>query len=149
VMSPVGILGNYNLDQWDGFAAERRVLLDRFAARPALNPLVITGDVHLFAAGDLHADPEDPATPVVATEIVGGSISSAGLLPASVIETVRAHPHLGLVDQSRRGYAVVDLDRRQARCRLRAVSTVMQPTAPVETLAEVVVESGRPGAHVT
>jgi alkaline phosphatase D len=61
---------------------------------------------------------------------------------------LKALPDVHLFDGTRRGYAVVDLDRRQAHCRLRAVSSVTQPTASVDTRATVVVDAGRPGAQL-
>jgi alkaline phosphatase D len=148
VMARYRVLGTYNLDQWDGYEAERRRILERFAASPDLNPLVVTGDIHAMAVNDLRVDPDDRTGKVVGTEIVGGAISSSFSLPEIALDQLKALPDVHLFDGTRRGYAVVDLDRHQAHCRLRAVSSVTQPTASVDTRATVVVDAGRPGAQL-
>jgi alkaline phosphatase D len=149
VMSRYRLGGLYNLDQWDGFEAERRLVAGRLAARPGLNPLVLTGDIHAFAVNDVKVDHDRPDEPVVATEIVAGSVSSVFGLPDAAVALLRGLPDVRLFDGARRGYAVVDLERDRAVARLRAVDTVMQPTSPIGTLATVEVEAGRPGGHVT
>jgi alkaline phosphatase D len=147
VMTRVRVAGLYNLDQWDGFAAEQRLVAERLA-RPDLNPLVLTGDIHAFAVADLKVDYDDPASPVVGTELVGGSISSVFPLPDLAVDVVRGLPDVHQFDGTRHGYAVVDLTADEARCRYRTVSTVTQPTADISTLAEMVVAAGRPGARL-
>ena len=67
----------YNLDAWDGYPAARQRLLDAFAAGVSRNPIVITGDIHESWVADLHLG--DVASPVVATELVGTSITSPPL----------------------------------------------------------------------
>jgi alkaline phosphatase D len=149
VMSRFRMVGQYNLDQWDGYAVEQRQIAELFAARPSLNPLVLTGDFHAFAVTDLKVDYDRAGAPIVGTEILGGSITSAFTLPDATAALFRALPNVRLFDVTRHGYAVVDLDADRARTRLRAVSTIMQPTATIDTLATVEVEAGRPGGHVS
>jgi alkaline phosphatase D len=148
IMGELRLGSVYNLDQWDGYAAERRLVMERFAAKPDLNPLVVTGDIHAFAVADLKVDHDRSDGPAVGTEIVGGSISSSFPLPDAALDVVRALPHVHLADGRRHGYAVVDLDTRQAHARLRTVDTVDRPEAGIDTLATVVVDAGRPGAQI-
>ena len=63
-------------DDWDGYPANRTRLLKRIGDTRVSNPVVVGGDIHSFFANDLHLDFDDPASPVVATEFVGTSISS-------------------------------------------------------------------------
>src|SRR5258708_36313977 len=63
-------------DDWDGYPANRTRLLKRIADSRVANPVVIGGDIHAYFANDLHLDFDDAASPVVATEFVGTSISS-------------------------------------------------------------------------
>src|SRR5260370_1689897 len=65
-------------DDWDGFPASRRRLLQRIAQTRVPNPVVIGGDIHAFFANDLRVDFDDPKSPGVATEFVGTSISASG-----------------------------------------------------------------------
>jgi alkaline phosphatase D len=144
VMTRMSVLGLLNLDQWDGFSAERDALMAKLGARPDLNPLVITGDIHAFGMADLK-DGWEPDAPIVGTELIGGSISSSGLSLFDVLPAVV--PHLHFANGSVRGYGVVDLTPATARCRFRAVESVAQRTSPVSTIAEFEVTAGRPGAR--
>lgn len=80
VMTPL-VLGNttLNVDQWDGYPAARRRLLDHLATSGATDVVVLTGDIHAAAAAVLSTDGTNgPATPV-AVELVCTSITSEGL----------------------------------------------------------------------
>ena len=68
----------YWADGWDGYPAARRRLLETVAASPTKDTLVLGGDVHSFWATDLEPDFADAKAPAVATEFVGGSITSQG-----------------------------------------------------------------------
>ena len=56
----------------------RRQLLQGIADAGVRDVVVLGGDVHRYVAADLRVVPNDPASPVVASEFVGGSISSRG-----------------------------------------------------------------------
>jgi alkaline phosphatase D len=43
------------------------------------SPVVIGGDIHSFWVTDLKTDFRDPASPTVATEFVGTSVTSFGV----------------------------------------------------------------------
>jgi alkaline phosphatase D len=68
----------YWTDDWDGYPAGRRRLLQRIAQTKLSNPVVIGGDIHAFFANDLRVDFDNPNSPVVATKFVGTSVTSAG-----------------------------------------------------------------------
>ena len=67
-----------NNDQWDGYAAERRELLEFVLANNVKNLLPVTGDIHNFFVGTATTDGSDTGTPVCG-EFVGGSTTSRGL----------------------------------------------------------------------
>jgi hypothetical protein len=52
---------------------------------------------------------------------------------------------LGVAAGSRRGYATVDVDRRQMNIRFRALSDAADPNASAFTLRTFTVEDGHPG----
>jgi alkaline phosphatase D len=132
-------------DSWDGYPVARRRLLDYLAARTS-NPVVIGGDVHAFWVTDLKPDFDDPKSPVVATEIVGTSITSQSWRQ-EVLDAERAdNPHVRFADGTRRGYVRVEVTPEQWRADLRAMRTVAQPRAECDTLATFVIANGRPGA---
>ncbi len=86
----------YNFDSWQGYPAERMDLIKYIRTNNIKNVIFNTGDIHLFAAGDVVVDPLQVANkPLtgglttgkannldgkpVATEFVSGSITSQGL----------------------------------------------------------------------
>ena len=40
-------------DQWDGYAAERKEILEHFLSKGVSNLVALTGDIHTFLAGDM------------------------------------------------------------------------------------------------
>ena len=67
-----------NPDGWDGYAANRARIVAGLVDSPVRNAVVLTGDVHSHWAAEVRANPHDPTSPVVATELVTTSISSGG-----------------------------------------------------------------------
>jgi alkaline phosphatase D len=45
----------FNLDQWDGYPAERAAILGELGAAKVQNLIALTGDIHTFIAGYLKA----------------------------------------------------------------------------------------------
>jgi alkaline phosphatase D len=142
---PDGTIGFWT-DDWDGYPASRRRLLQRIAQTRVSNPVVIGGDIHAFFANDLRVDFDDPNSPVVATEFVGTSISSVGPPYELIAAALPDNPHVHFFESRQRGYVSVDLDGKDMTTRMRAVSDVTDPKATVSTLKTFVVESGKPGA---
>jgi alkaline phosphatase D len=110
-----------NKDQWDGYAAERAELLGFVRDRGIADVAFLTGDVHSFFAGDVGVDGRGPGS--VATEFVGGSVTSLGIPEGFQEETgvplsreqfaelanVRAtNPHIKYDEQLSRGYGVLE-----------------------------------------
>jgi alkaline phosphatase D len=132
-------------DDWDGFPASRRRLIQRIAQTRVPNPVVIGGDFHAFFANDLRVDFDDPNSPVVATEFVGTSISSQGPPYQLIADVLPDNPHVRFFESRKRGYVSVDVNTRQMTTRLRVVSDVTDPKAGVSTLKTFAVADGRPG----
>ncbi len=139
----------FNLDQWDGYVAARNRLLDFLQQRQPSNPVVITGDIHSSWVHDLKADFNNPSSATVGTEFVGTSISSD--FPAQFIAPVTAalpaNPHTKFFDGAFRGYVRCRLTGDRWQSDYRVVSSILDPDAPVSTLAAFVVEDGQPGAQ--
>ena len=143
----VGPAGLFNVDQWDGYVAQRRRISQFLADRKPSNPVVITGDIHSSWANDVKLDYDNPASPTVASEFVGTSISSD--FPAVFIAPVNAalvdNPHIKFFDGEFRGYVLCSVTPERWRTDFRAVASVDAPDAPVSTLRSFVVENGEPG----
>jgi alkaline phosphatase D len=135
----------YWSDGWDGYPAARSRLLELLSGR---NAVVLSGDIHSFWANDLKADFNHPTASPVATEFVGTSISSNGV-PYDRFDAFRAeNPHIGFFESRYRGYGLCDITASSWRMTFRAVDHVLDRTAPARTLAEFVVEHGRPGVQM-
>jgi alkaline phosphatase D len=143
-----------NKDQWDGYAAERQEILSDVAARGAKDIAFITGDIHTFFAGDVTPTgrqglPTDPAP--VATEFVGGAVTSKGILPPSVedpggLVTEAAvdanNPHIRYSNFRAKGYAVVEATGTELKVVFRSPRTVTSQTSEIFDLAKFRVARG-------
>jgi alkaline phosphatase D len=135
----------YNTDSWDGYKASRDRVLAGIRRAQTSNPVILTGDVHQHYAADLKADFADPASPVVASEFVGTSISSGGDGNDNVqAAALRENPWIKY-NANRRGYVRIDMDRRRLRADMQILPFVKQSGAPVSTGAAFVLEDGERG----
>lgn len=132
-------------DGWDGYPAARRKLLDAVAASPVKDTVVMSGDVHSFWATDLKQDFSTPTSRTLATEFVGGSITSQGFSNERIQPLLRNNPHLryGLGDAH--GYGHIALEAKTATVSFRTVDDVRDPKSGIATAARFVVEAGEPG----
>lgn len=122
-------------------------LLDRIAARGKGDVVVLSGDLHNTWIGDLKRDFDDPASPVVASEFVGTSISSRGDgadRRPDTPEILAKNPHWTFYSDQR-GYLSCTVTPETWRTDVRVVPFVAKPDAPVSTRASFVVERGKPG----
>jgi alkaline phosphatase D len=139
-----------NLDEWDGYSAYRRRILGLLATRPS--PVVLSGDIHSSWVNDLRADPDNPTTPVVATEFVSASISSAGFtqgLPDALVRPLNAfyNPDARYFQAERHGYNLCEVAPDTFTTQVRLVDSIATPTSPVRTAVTFATEAGHPGAH--
>jgi len=140
-----GVFVNWT-DSWDGYPAARRRLLSSIEARRPSNPVFIGGDVHANYVADVRARAGDRASPILATEFCGTSISSQGVFsPRDVAATLAANPDFHLGDSTQRGYVVLDIGVEGLEARLRVVDNVKTPEMTVSTAATFHVAAGQPG----
>lgn len=142
--------GVFNMDQWDGYVAQRNRLLNFLNDRRVSNPVVITGDIHSSWVHDLKLDFDNPNSATIGTEFVGTSISSD--FPVQFIAPVQAslpnNPHTKFFDGAFRGYVRCQLTPTLWQTDYRIVSSILDLNASVRTLASFVVQNGQPGALV-
>jgi alkaline phosphatase D len=150
-----------NKDQWDGYGMERRDILQHVADRGVKDVAFLTGDIHTFFAGDVGIDGRGPES--VATEFVGGSITSLGI-PETVqgvtgapippeqflvltqqIRTV--NPHLKYDEQQSRGYGVLTASDSELRVDFKAVDATRRSTE-ARTIGSFRVARGEPRVQV-
>jgi alkaline phosphatase D len=136
----------FSTDDWNGYPASRKRLLEHVHDAGVANPVVIGGDIHSYWANDLKLDFDDPSSPTVATEFVGTSITSHPPPYEFFIKTLPDNPHVRFMESRMRGYVSVELSPAAMTTRLRTVSDARDANASVSTLKTFVVENGKPGA---
>jgi len=136
-----------NADQWDGYEAERRELLQHVLDRGIQNVSWLTGDIHTFFAGTVHVDGR-VTTPPAATEFVGGSITSSGIADEfggqqRATDRIRElNPHISYVDTAANGYGIAEARRGELLVTFRSPQSVAVPQSPVRDLARFRVATG-------
>ena len=144
----------YNVDQWDGYRADRAELLGHLDDQGIDNVVFLTGDIHSSWACDLPLDPATyPASGSVATELVGTSITSDNLdditgseprtTSIAVEEAIKtANPHIKLLEFDSHGYSVVDVDADRVQMDWYYLSDRTDPEATVSFAQAWAVQAG-------
>ncbi len=146
----VGEGESYAMDKWSGYAPSRDRVLDTFARNNQdrqRNLMVLTGDEHAHFACDVRRNWHDPDSPIVGSELVGTSISSAGDgadRSPGVDMLFRENPHLRY-NSSRRGYISCDVTPSRWEAHFRTLGYVSKPGAARQTGQSFVVEAGEAG----
>ena len=151
-----------NKDQWDGYGAERADLLGFVQERGIRDLTFITGDIHTFFAGDVGVDGRGPES--VATEFVGGSISSQGI-PETFQEETGApltreqfnqlttqvkltNPHLKYDEQLSRGYGLLEARGDELLVEFKGVEARERRSTEARTIGRFRVARGEPRVEV-
>jgi alkaline phosphatase D len=134
-----------NLDQWDGYQPQRTRLLRLLADARVSNPVFLAGDIHSTWVSDIKLNFDDPASPNVAVEFVGTSISSD--FPVAFDAPIKQfnpilNPHVRYFNGLTRGYLRCEVARDQWRTDVRVVDSIEVRDAPTRTEASFAVEAG-------
>lgn len=141
--------GTYWTDGWDGYAPARQRLFDSIAQRKVGGVVVLGGDVHSNYIADLKLDFDDPASPTIATEYCGTSITSLSFPQSRIDAVLGFNPHLRYGRSDQRGYMRFALDPKQLQVQVRVVDNALDPASGITTAARFTTEASRPGAVAT
>jgi alkaline phosphatase D len=135
------------MDTWDGYEASRRRVLGGIHERGVEDVVFLAGDLHRSLAADLKLDFDDPASPTVAVELVGTSISSArdGEDNDEGGRTILAENPWIRYGNFQRGYVGCKLTRDSFTADYRVVPYVTRHGAEASTRTRLVVEHGVQG----
>lgn len=124
----------FNFDQWDGFVAARRRLVDSVQANDVSNPVAICGDVHWSQVSGVPVDPGEPGSELLITELIGTSISSAPSdVQAAAIQAILANvPGVQWANAEQRGYVRVTVTPEAMTADYRLLVTALEPDSEVE-----------------
>jgi alkaline phosphatase D len=142
-----GVNRGFNPDAWDGYVGGRDRVVDAWVAAKVRNPVVLSGDVHNHWAANVKTRFDDPAAPVVGTELVVTSIASGGDGSEKLSSTdavLAENPHVKFFN-NRRGYVRTRITPDTLTADFRVVPYVSRPDAPVQTRASFVVQDRVPG----
>jgi alkaline phosphatase D len=140
-----------DLDAWDGYPAERTELLDYISANNIKNVVVCTGDIHNCYASELRSDMSSTAQPSVAVEIVGGSVTSAGLYEITggidltglgKLLILGANPCMVYEDLRYHVFTKMIVTPSKVKASYQAVDDVTQPTSTNFVLKEFTIRDG-------
>jgi len=139
----------YNMDVWAGYETARRRIVSNLENSKVRNPIVFTGDIHSNWVCDLKLDYKKEGSPVVATELIGTSISSGGDgsdQAANTAAVMAENPQVKFFN-AQRGYIRCEATSKSLIADFRVVEKVSVPESAISTRASFIVENGKPGAH--
>ena len=134
----------YTTDNWNGYPEARQRVLDALQKHRVRNPVVLSGDIHAFVAGNVRARPERPDSALLATEIAATSVSSDPRPPQQFEEWLAENPDLLLAEGRWRGYAMLRLSAQRLQADLMAIDDRADADSGQRLLQSLVVEAGVP-----
>lgn len=135
-----------NYDQWDGYPEQRARILQHLSDAEVANVVVLTGDIHLAAVGQLRAGAPGVGTPV-GVELVTSSISSSGLIDTSFQGLLRTFPDLIDAELVHRGYILHTVTPQRWSADYRIVADAKDPASNVSTYRTYLIDAGSPTAR--
>ena len=130
-----------------GSLAARRCLLEAIKRARSPDVLCLGGDVHRNVAAQLRRMADDAESPVVASEFVCTSVSSRSAAPPRLAPMLAAHPDILHARADERGYALLEIGPRLARCEFSTTPTPAGDGARLSTQARYAVDTGRAGVR--
>jgi alkaline phosphatase D len=136
------------VDAWDGYGYERKLILDYIIDSNIQNLVAVTGDIHTFFAGTAYTTGDEATGRPALPEFVGGSATSLGLpeatgLSPSVLQALAlVNPHIDYYDFVKRGYGLLELRPNEAVCELKSVNALTPGAATPTTIARFRVPLG-------
>ena len=139
-----------DFDQWDGYPAERELVLDHIADNGMTNLVVLSGDVHVSLVLELHHNEDEPVAP----EFVTPSLTSQNLddkmkwprhsgdSDAIAARAEELLPDWVWADLDSHGYVVVDVVPERVTVEFWHLDTVLERTPNEELASRWTVEQG-------
>jgi alkaline phosphatase D len=141
----------FSMDQWAGYDVARKRLLQTVSDLKKTGTVVLTGDIHNHWANNLHVDFDNPKSPIVASELVGTSISSGGngIEKPKYLDALLTENPFVKFHNAERGYVSCTVTPEEWRAEFQTVPFVDKPNAPKITRAKFRMDPLRPGLEST
>jgi alkaline phosphatase D len=141
----------YEIDHWDGYTDERRIILQALADRDVNNLIVLSGDLHAFLAAQLFSNYDGSGEPIgaeFATSAVAATPIASINPPANVflqqLNIQANNPHINFWDGTRNGWCEVTITPTNCRVVMRAMLAQLPIANPSLPLAEFNVDADNP-----
>ncbi len=134
-------------DNWGGYPAAKRKILDLIKQRKLTNVVSLGGDIHAFFCGDVKDNDLDQASATMIAEFIATSISTESYNTKLFDALLAENPNVIYANDRYRGYVLCDLDAKMWRTDFRIVEDVRVRTPTFRKLASFVVENGKPGVQ--
>jgi alkaline phosphatase D len=135
----------FNMDQWDGYTAQRGRLIDELANPNLNNPVILSGDWHCGAAFDVLKDFSEPDSEKVAAELAVTSISSPCLWSSEAAAAVPGNAHSKYYGGDQRGYLWCEISSENMVAENRVVRAPNRADSKVVNDGSLRVEAGKRG----
>ncbi|RQO56965.1 hypothetical protein DBR47_16860 [Paucibacter sp. KBW04] len=133
-----------NADQWDGYDAERKLLMKHLASNKISNVVAVTGDIHAFFAGVVMDDYKAATPTPVMVDLVTAGISSNSFY--SYFQGAASQPAFApvqpLVQTSEAGAEGIAIQMLSAAIALGAGVTDLSNTAAVQAAVAGAIGAG-------
>ena len=133
-----------NPDQWDGYTADRRTVLDHLVQNAVQDTVFLTGDIHSAWAIEVPTDVGAyPVAPTAAVEFVCTSVTSDNLKDALGTPSrsapnlaaeqaiLAANPHIKYLNFDDHGFCVLDLTAERAQCDWFVIGSRTEADTPI------------------
>lgn len=148
MMAPLTAFGiPVNMDQWDGYPAERSQILNHVFSNGIQNFVVLTGDIHTSWAMEVPIGASR-----VGVEFVTPSVTSPGMdLGSGVGESVimAANSHIKWCNLNRQGYIIVDVNQNRVQSDWYFVNTIDQADSTAAWAKSFYANQGSTQLHET
>ncbi len=132
-------------DGWDGYVAARERLLQAVVTAGVNNVVALGGDVHQNVAAQLRVVPNDPQSPVVASEFVTTSVTSRGMSEFALSRIRASNADIAHARSDERGYVLLEITPQRVLARFQTTPFPAQAGASLHTQASYQVLSGQAG----
>lgn len=123
MMAPLTAFGiPVNMDQWDGYPAERSQILNHVFSNGIQNFVVLTGDIHTSWAMEIPIGASKAGIEFVTPSVTSPGMDLGAGVGASVI--MAANSHIKWVNLDRKGYMIVDVNQNRVQSDWYFVNTI-------------------------
>jgi len=132
MMAPLEVFGGnvWSFEQWDGYRAERKRLLDTVVNGNVQNFVVLTGDIHSAWVSDLRHESGSAGVEYVVTS---STALNRGISTWSPSTLYLLNPHIKYTDLNRRGYMIIDFNQQRTQC-----DQIFVPSVEYKTISTTV-----------